>query len=211
MMVAKPSKDFAIKPVATSPRYPRLIVATTSPNFCFVHVADLHLDTPFRGVHEIAPAIAAELREASLNSFDAIVELAIVREAAFVVIAGDVYDGAERGLRAQLRFRDGLARLSNARIETFVVHGNHDPVTTGWSAITSWPELAHVFPSGEVTVYEVNRNGVRLATVQGISYATAATSRSASRGRMVPVYTSASCTATSKESRTATTTTAPAL
>lgn len=144
-------------------------------NFCFVHVADLHLDTPFRGIHEIAPEIAAELREASLDAFDAVIDLAIAREAAFVLIAGDVYDGAERGLRAQLRFRDGLARLSESGIESFVVHGNHDPVTTGWSAVTSWPAHAHIFPSDDVTVFAVERNGERLATVQGISYATAAT------------------------------------
>ena len=163
------------KRVGTPRRYPRCIVAMTPSDFCFVHVADLHLDTPFRGVHEIAPDIAAQLREASLEAFDAVVDLALAREAAFVLIAGDVYDGAERGLRAQLRFREGLARLSDAGIESFVVHGNHDPVATGWSAIASWPERAHIFPSDDVAVYDVERDGRRLATVQGVSYATAAT------------------------------------
>lgn len=182
MMVAKRGEDFVINQVATSRKYPRLIVASTPSSFSFIHVADLHLDTPFRGVHEVAPEIAAQLREASLDAFDAIVDLSLARNAAFVVIAGDVYDGAERGLRAQLRFRDGLARLSDAGIESFVVHGNHDPVTTGWSAIASWPDLAHVFPSGGVTVYEVERDGRRLATVQGISYATAATTENLALG-----------------------------
>lgn len=144
-------------------------------SFCFVHAADLHLDTPFKGIHETAPFVAEALREASLDAFDAIVALALERDAAFLVVAGDVYDGAERGLRAQLRFRDGLARLAAAGTASFVVHGNHDPVSTGWSAIRSWPDGVTVFGSDAVEVVPVVRGGVQLATVQGISYATRAT------------------------------------
>ena len=95
------------------------------PDFSFVHAADLHLDTPFKGIGSTAPFVAEQLREASLAAFDSLVELCLERRAAFLVVAGDVYDGPERGLRAQLRFRDGLARLSDAGISSFVVHGNH--------------------------------------------------------------------------------------
>ena len=93
------------------------------------------LTRPFKGIGTTAPLVAERLREASLAAFDTLVELCIDRDAAFLVVAGDVYDGPERGLRAQLRFRDGLARLSDAGIASFVVHGNHDPVETGWSAL----------------------------------------------------------------------------
>ncbi len=142
--------------------------------FCFVHAADLHLDTPFSGVHESAPHVARALRDASLAAFDAIVDLALEREAAFVVIAGDVYDGPERGLRAQLRFRDGLARLGKMGIASFVVHGNHDPVATGWSAIRTWPDGVTVFGHEHVGLVPVERAGRQVATVQGISYPTRA-------------------------------------
>jgi len=144
-------------------------------SFCFIHAADLHLDTPFKGIREVAPFVADALREASLEAFDAIVDLALERDAAFLLVAGDVYDGAERGLRAQLRFRDGLARLAAASIASFVVHGNHDPVATGWSAVGAWPDGVTVFGCDEVTVVPVEREGSLLATVQGISYATSAT------------------------------------
>lgn len=141
-------------------------------SFSFVHAADLHLDTPFSGVQAVAPGIARALRDASLAAFDAVVELALAREVAFVLIAGDVYDGAERGLRAQLHFRDGLARLSAAGISSFVVHGNHDPLESGWSALgNAWPEGVTVFGCESVDVVAVERDGVQLATVQGISYA----------------------------------------
>jgi len=142
------------------------------PDFTFVHAADLHLDTPFKGIGLTAPYVAEQLREASLAAFDALVELCLERHAAFLVIAGDIYDGPERGLRAQLRFRDGLARLSDAGVASFVVHGNHDPVETGWSALAGpWPERVKVFGTGRVEAVPVEIEGVPAATVQGISFA----------------------------------------
>jgi len=150
-------------------------------DFCFVHAADLHLDTPFRGIQQLSGEVAAALREASLDAFDAIVNLALDRNAAFLLVAGDVYDGAVRGLRAQIRFREGLTRLSDAGIQTFVVHGNHDPVDAGWSAVGRWPAAVTIFPTDRAPVVEVMRNGRRIATVQGISYATTETTENLSR------------------------------
>jgi DNA repair exonuclease SbcCD nuclease subunit len=148
------------------------VSGTSHASFSFVHAADLHLDTPFHGIGEVAPRVALALREASLDAFDAIVECCIEENAAFFLVAGDIYDGAERGLRAQLRFRDGLSRLAASGIPSFVVHGNHDPIATGWSAIGhSWPDGVTVFGSDEVTVVPIVQDGVQIATVQGISYA----------------------------------------
>ena len=143
-----------------------------TPDFSFVHAADLHLDTPFKGIGSTAPYVAEQLREASLAAFDSLVELCLEQRVAFLVVAGDVYDGPERGLRAQLRFRDGLARLSDAGISSFVVHGNHDPVETGWSALSGpWPDRVTVFGTGTVEAVPVEVGGMTLATVQGISFA----------------------------------------
>jgi DNA repair exonuclease SbcCD nuclease subunit len=114
--------------------------------------------------------VAAALREASLDAFNNLVDLCLDRDAAFLVIAGDIYDGADRGIRAQLRFRDGLGRLSDAGIATFVVHGNHDPVESGWSAVSAWPPLVTIFGSETVEAVPVHRDGKLLAVVQGISY-----------------------------------------
>lgn len=152
----------------------------SSSDFTFVHAADLHLDTPFKGLSETAPHVGEALREASLEAFDDLVELCIEREAAFLVVAGDVYDGSERGLRAQLRFRNGLQRLAEAGISCFVAHGNHDPIEEGWSAVTSWPERVHVFGHGSVESFTVKRDGAVIATVHGTSYARRDTSENLS-------------------------------
>lgn len=138
--------------------------------FRFVHAADLHLDTPFDGLARLGDGVPQVLRDASLQAWDNLVAETIRAEAAFLLLAGDIYDGPQRGLRAQLRFLDGLRRLSAAGIQVFMVHGNHDPVEEGWSAVRDWPEGVTVFPPGEMGSAPVERDGKRLATVHGISY-----------------------------------------
>lgn len=150
--------------------------------FTFLHAADLHLDTPFVGLSRGSEAVGEALRDASLVAFDRLVQLALDEEVAFVLFAGDVYDGAVRGLRAQLRFRRGLERLSAAGIPSFVVHGNHDPLEEGWAAIRRWPEGVHVFGWQAPKKVPVVRDGVHLATIHGQSYARRAEERNLARG-----------------------------
>jgi len=153
----------------------------TDDTWCFVHAADLHLDTGFQGIGRLDDRLAARLRDASLQAFDALVELALDRDAAFLVLAGDVYDGPERGLRAQLRFEQGVRRLADAGIHTFVAHGNHDPLVTGWQLVTAWPDEVHVFGHEAVESHSVTRDGHPVAVVQGVSYAETAEQRNLAR------------------------------
>jgi len=137
--------------------------------FSFIHAADMHLDTPFEGIARVSPEIASQLRDASLDAFDGLVDCAIRNDAAFVLLAGDNYDGSVRGVRAQLRMLRGLERLSARGIKTFIINGNHDP-PEGWSAVKSWPEGVTVFGHETVASAAVERGGVHLATVHGISF-----------------------------------------
>lgn len=142
--------------------------------FTFVHASDLHLDTPFEGIGESSPRVAEALREASLQAWDALVDLCIQHRARVLLLAGDLYDGPIRGVRAQLRFLRGLQRLSDSGVHTFIAHGNHDPLG-GWSAIRTWPQHVHVFGHGNVEAIPVSIDGKTAAVVHGISYATADT------------------------------------
>src|SRR6266566_3662135 len=139
------------------------------PEFRFVHAADLHLDAPFASIARVAPEIADCLRDASLEAFDALVGMAIEREAAFVVIAGDTYDSADRGVRAQLRFLRGVERLGERGILVFAANGNHDPLD-GWSAVRRAPDNLVVFGADSVEAHPVRRGGETLPQVYGISY-----------------------------------------
>ena len=139
-------------------------------SFRFVHAADLHIDSPFSGIGDVDGRVATRLREATYEAFQNLVDLCISTDADFLVIAGDVYDGADRSVRAQLRFRDGLSRLADKGIQTFVVHGNHDPLD-GWQSSISWPDGVHIF--GATPEWKnIEKNGEVVAAVQGMSYPT---------------------------------------
>ncbi len=140
--------------------------------FTFVHAADLHLDSPFVGIQHVDEEIAKGLQQATFSAFEHIVDLCIERHVDFLLTAGDIYDSHDHpSLRAQIRFRDGLGRLSAAGIPAFVVHGNHDPLDR-WSATLQWPEDAHIFGGETVTRVAVEAQGDMIATVYGISYPT---------------------------------------
>jgi DNA repair exonuclease SbcCD nuclease subunit len=141
-------------------------------HFTFVHAADLHLDTPFEGLGRVAPEIADVLRDSSLAAWDALVVLCIEREARLLLLAGDIYDGEERGLRAQLRFLRGLERLSERGVRVLIAHGNHDPHGGRWSAIRQWPAGVSMFSQEGVESFPVNDDtGREVAIVHGISHA----------------------------------------
>ena len=69
--------------------------------FSFVHTGDLHLDSPFKGISSVSDEISLRLREATFEAYDNIIDLCIDRGVDFLLIAGDVYDGAEKSLQAQ--------------------------------------------------------------------------------------------------------------
>lgn len=147
-----------------------------SDSFTFVHAADLHLDSQFKGFELAAlnsgmatERVLRRLRNCTFEAYDHIVDLCIKKKADFLLLAGDIYDAADKSLRAQLRFRDGLVRLAGAGIQAFVVHGNHDHCS-GWRADIELPETVHIFSDQEVEARPVSRDGREIACVYGISY-----------------------------------------
>ncbi len=95
-------------------------------SFRFLHAADLHLDSPLRGL-EADPSAPAELiRGATRRALGRMVDLALAEEVAFVLIAGDVYDGDWPDFGTGLFFAAQMRRLTNAAVPVFVIRGNHD-------------------------------------------------------------------------------------
>jgi DNA repair exonuclease SbcCD nuclease subunit len=129
----------------------------------------LHIDSPFKGFSAIHPEWAERLREAPLQSFLNIVDLAILERVDAVIIAGDVFDGEDKSLHAQFKFRNGLQRLSDQGIPSFIAHGNHDPLNS-WSRTLKWPEGVTVFPGDCVQSVPVVKVGQTVAHVYGTSF-----------------------------------------
>ncbi|OXS58042.1 hypothetical protein B1A99_15540 [Cohnella sp. CIP 111063] len=142
--------------------------------FTFIHAADLHLDSPFKGLSKAPAAVRERLRESTFASLGRLAELAVRERADFVVIAGDLFDAADRSLRAQLRLQRALGDLAKRGVRTYIVHGNHDH-ESGRQAQLDWPEGVHVFGSSRVDCCAAYaRGGETAAHIYGISYPTRA-------------------------------------
>ncbi|MFQ5381206.1 MAG: exonuclease SbcCD subunit D [Dehalococcoidia bacterium] len=138
--------------------------------FRFVHAADLHLDSPFSGLLDVAPHVASILQKATFDAYDTIVDLCIERAVDALLVAGDIFDSADRSLKAQLHFVAGLERLNEAGIRAFICHGNHDPLD-GWEAAIPFPSNAHRFRS-EVECVPLDPDDASSPVVCGVSYPT---------------------------------------
>ena len=137
----------------------------------FVHASDLHLDSPFAGIRGFAPDhVRDALYEATFEAYRNIIDLCIDEQVDALLIAGDIYDGADRSLRAQLKFIEGLNRLDANGIQSFVCHGNHDPLD-GWAARLEYPSSCHRFADHWEEVPMLPDDPDR-AVVHGISYPT---------------------------------------
>ena len=141
----------------------------------FLHAADLHLGSPLNSLGlKVSPEIH-ELAKKQVNTvFQNLVNVAKSEQVDFVVLAGDIYDTADRDPGAQIRVNLGLRELSKAGIKVFLVHGNHDPLTPDYLSGRSLPDGVFIFPSDKVTSHIVTMSNGAQVTVAGISYKTVA-------------------------------------
>jgi DNA repair protein SbcD/Mre11 len=92
----------------------------------FLHTADIHLDSPLKGLEAREDAPVEEIRGASRRAFDNLIDLAIEEKVDLVLIAGDLYDGEWKDYNTGLFFVSRMGRLAKAGIRAFIVSGNHD-------------------------------------------------------------------------------------
>src|SRR5262249_29053372 len=134
----------------------------------FIHAADLHLDSPFRGVGEVSSELREQLQDSTLGALHRIVDHTIDAKADFLLIAGDLYDSRDRSLRALLAFRRQMERLAEHDISVYIVHGNHDPLN-GWGSEFQLPPNVTTF-SGRTDTQPFIRRGREVASITGVSY-----------------------------------------
>jgi len=134
----------------------------------FVHAADLHLDSPFRGSADARPALKDRLQSATLGALERVVGHTIGAKADFLIIAGDLYDSKDRSLRALVAFRKQMERLAERNIPVFIVHGNHDPLN-GWGSSFQLPANVMTF-GGRTDTEPFLRFGREVAQIVGVSY-----------------------------------------
>ncbi|WP_437621892.1 metallophosphoesterase family protein [Sorangium sp. So ce1151] len=127
----------------------------------FVHCADVHLDSPLRGLSAYDGAPVESLRGATRRGFENLVNLCMEEEADFLVIAGDLYDGEWLDFNTGLYFAKQMARLGQRGISAYVVRGNHDAESKITQRLSP-PDNVHVFGSRKAETVAIERLKVAL-------------------------------------------------
>lgn len=107
----------------------------------FLHAADLHLDSPLRGLERYEGAPVEEIRGATRCALEAMVELALGEAVSLVAIAGDLFDGDWKDYNTGLYFCRQMGRLAEAEIPVFIVAGNHDAANQITKALRPPPNV----------------------------------------------------------------------
>jgi len=94
--------------------------------FKFIHAADVHLDSPLRGLSKYESAPVEALRNACRKAFENLIDLAIEEKVEFVLLAGDLYDGDWKDYSTGIFLSRQMGRLGKNDIQVFAVAGNHD-------------------------------------------------------------------------------------
>ena len=94
--------------------------------FKFIHAADVHLDSPLRGLARYESAPVESIRNACRRAFENLVDLAIEENVAFVLLAGDLYDGDWKDYSTGIFLSRQMGRLGQHDVPVFAVAGNHD-------------------------------------------------------------------------------------
>ena len=149
----------------------------------FIHTADIHLDSPLRGLSSYPDAPADRLRTATRDAFYNLVSRAIEEQVDFMVIAGDVYDGDWKDFNTGLFFVRQMGRLRQAKIPVYLLYGNHDAESEMTRGL-ELPDNVHVFSSRKGETFRID--GLKVA-LHGRSFKVAATTENLLPGYPEPV------------------------
>lgn len=120
----------------------------------FLHAADIHLDSPLRGLERYDGAPAGEIRGATRRALANLVDLALAEEVAFVLLAGDLYDGDWKDYNTGLFFAAQMRRLEEVGTPVFVISGNHDAASQ-ITRVLRPPENVTVFSTRKPETVEI--------------------------------------------------------
>lgn len=135
--------------------------------FKFIHTADIHLDSPLKTLALRNEGLAELVGNASRTVFKRIVDLCLSENVQALIIAGDLYDGAQTSMKTARFLATELTRLAQAEIPAFVIRGNHDALSKITKELVL-PDSVKIF-SGRAEVVETIWNSHPVA-VHGISF-----------------------------------------
>ena len=152
----------------------------------FIHAADIHLDSPLKGLanrHNLPTAkILAATRDALIN----LVTLAIDQKVDFVLLAGDIYDGDPEDLKANFHFNQQMGRLNQKNIKVVMITGNHD-AKSKISKPLSPPKNLTILSAHQPESCEITKEGEVIAIIHGQGFLNQAEPRNLASTYPAPV------------------------
>lgn len=149
----------------------------------FIHAADIHLDSPLRGLERYEGAPVDEARGATRKALENLVDLALAERVAFVLVAGDLFDDDWRDYNTGLFFVRQMQRLAEARIPVLIASGNHDAASQITKSLRV-PGGVAWFDSSEPETRVLEEHGV---AIHGQSYPKRAVTADLAKGYPSPV------------------------
>ncbi len=136
----------------------------------FLHLADVHLDTPFAGHSD---AVRRRLREASREALSRAVTCAIAERVQAVLLAGDLFDGDRLSFRTERFLLDELGRLAEAGIPVVYATGNHDPGRDAYrTRPLAWPPNVEIVGDAAPRLIPIrDREGCEVGRVTAAGHA----------------------------------------
>lgn len=135
--------------------------------FRFVHTADVHLDAPLRSLALRDPVLADRIGAATRGAFARTVDLCLAEGVDALVVAGDLWDGAQGSMTTARFVRGEFARLHAAGIACYLVRGNHDHASPVAQGLDLPPSVVVFGPRGGVVTREA---GALTVAVHGVSF-----------------------------------------
>ncbi|MCB1874463.1 MAG: DNA repair exonuclease [Chromatiales bacterium] len=127
----------------------------------FLHAADLHIDSPLRGLDRYEGAPLERLRGATRGALERLVDAALAASVDFLLLVGDIYDRDWPDFHTGLYFREQMVRLNRADIPVFLIHGNHDAQGV-ISRELVLPDNVRVFSSRKAETHVLEALGVAI-------------------------------------------------
>lgn len=136
--------------------------------FRFLHAADMHLEHPIEGIGEGAQSIEERLLSAPMNAAQRLFQAAQAEQVDFVLLSGNIVDPNCSGPGPLVFLVQQFQKLAEFGIPVYWAGSEHDG-PEDWPVAIHLPENVHFFRTGNVEETIVNKGGIPVVRLLGLS------------------------------------------
>ncbi len=137
-------------------------------SFRFIHASDFHLERPLGDLPDLPEHLRKAIVDAPWNAAEAIFENALLDNADFVVLCGDLLQPASSGACGPAFILEQFESLNERKIPIYWIGGSVDAADR-WPEAVALPPNVHRFSDRKTEQVIFRRAGVPLASIIGRS------------------------------------------